>query len=90
MIKEIIKIASLNSIGINSLPRSKVIGTTYIVLKRCRDPLLIPFPPIDTKEFCKGKIRKNTIDRFINDINDYHSYFKDYYISVGLFSDLIY
>lgn len=86
IIYNIIQIATDNSIGINSLPRSKVIGTTYIVLKRCQDKTLVSNPPIDTKEFCKNKIRKNTIDRFINEINSYHSYFKDYYKSVGLFS----
>ncbi len=86
IIYTIIQIATDNSIGINSLPRSKVIGTTYIVIKRCRDKSLISNPPTDTKEFCKNKIRKNTIDRFINEINDYHSYFVDYYESVGLFS----
>lgn len=88
IIYNIIQIASNNSIGINSLPRSKVIGTTYIVLRRCRDTNLVPKPPTDTKEFCKDKIRKNTIDRFVNEINEYHSYFKDYYISVNLYSDL--
>jgi transcription initiation factor TFIIIB Brf1 subunit/transcription initiation factor TFIIB len=85
IVHSIIEIANNNSIGINSLPRSKVIGTTYIVLKRCQDKSLIQIPPVDTKEFCKNKIRKNTIDRFINEINSYHSYFKDYYASVGLF-----
>ena len=87
IIYNIIQIANDNSIGINSLPRSKVIGTTYIVLKRCKDKSLIPNPPADTKEFCKNKIRKNTIDRYINEINSYHSYFKEYYESVGLSSD---
>jgi hypothetical protein len=86
IIYNIIQIANNNSIGINSLPRSKVIGTTFIVLKRCRDTTLIANPPVDTKDFCKNKIRKNTIDRFINEINAYHSYFKDYYESVGLYN----
>lgn len=87
IVYNVIQIATTNSIGINSLPRSKVIGTTYIVLKRCRDKSLVAVPPVDTKEFCKNRIRKNTIDRFINEINSYHSYFKEYYISVGLYSD---
>jgi hypothetical protein len=88
IIYEIINIATTNSIGINSLPRTKVIGTTYIVLKRCTNKELIPDPPIDTKTFCKNKIRKNTIDRFIGEINSYHSYFKKYYELVGLDSEL--
>jgi len=87
IIYNIIQIASDNSIGINSLPKSKVIGTTYIVLKRCKDTTLVAKPPVDTKEFCRDKIRKNTIDRYINEINSYHSYFKDYYESVGLSSE---
>lgn len=87
IIYNIIEIATKNSIGINSLPRSKVIGTTYIVLKRCKDTSLVACPPTDTKEFCKNKIRKNTIDRFINEINSYHSYFMLYYESVGLSSE---
>lgn len=86
IIYNIIQIAVENSIGINSLPRSKVIGTTYIVLKRCQDKTLVPNPPMDTKDFCKNKIRKNTIDRYINEINSYHSYFKPYYEEVGLYS----
>lgn len=86
IIYNMIQIATDNSIGINSLPRSKVIGTSYIVLKRCTDKSLVPNPPTDTKEFCKNKIRKNTIDRYINEINSYHSYFKEYYESVGLYS----
>jgi hypothetical protein len=87
IIWDIIQIAIKNSIGINSLPRSKVIGTTYIVLKRCQDKVLVPNPPLNTKEFCKNKIRKNTIDRYIGEINSYHSYFVDYYKSVNLFSE---
>lgn len=88
IIYNIIMIASDNLIGVNSMSRSKVIGTTYIVLKRCKDTNLVPNPPINTKEFCKNGIMKNTIDRYIHEINSYHSYFKDYYESVGLYSGM--
>lgn len=84
IIKEIIEISNANSIGINSLPRTKVMGSTYIILRRSiNNPILINIP-INLKEFCKNKIRKNTIDRFINEINAYHSYFIEYYKSKGL------
>lgn len=86
-VKNIIEIANKNFIGVNSLPRSKVIGTTYIVLKRCQDKDLVPNPPTDTKNFCKNKIRKNTIDKFIKEINDYHSYFVEYYKQAGFIYD---
>lgn len=89
IIFEVIELANKNSIGINSLLKTKVIGTTYIVLKRCRDKSLIKNPPLNTKEFCKDKIRKNTIDKFINEINSYNSYFKELYISYNLYSELL-
>jgi hypothetical protein len=88
-VENIIDIANKNFIGMNSLPRSKVIGTTYIVLKRCQDTSLVPEPPIDTKTFCKNKIRKNTIDKFIKELTDYHSYFIDYYKQAGLLFHII-
>lgn len=88
IVYNIITIASNNLIGVNSMSRSKVIGTTYIVLKRCRNTELVPNPPTNTKEFCKNGIMKNTIDRYIHEINAYHSYFKEYYESVGLYSGM--
>jgi len=90
IINNIIHIAIDNSIGINSLTRSKVIGTTYIVLRRSKHWNIIDNVPANTKEFCKNKIRKNTIDRFINEISSYHSFFKDYYTSAGLIDTLEY
>lgn len=87
IIFDIIELANKNSIGINSLLKTKVIGTTYIVLKRCKDKELIKNPPLNTKEFCKNKIRKNTIDRFVTEINSYNSYFKSLYESYDLYSD---
>ena len=86
IIYEIIQIANKNLIGISSLPRSKVIGTTYIVLRRCKDKDLVPIPPTNTKEFCKDRVRKNTIDRFIAEMTSYHSYFEAFYKSSGLYS----
>jgi hypothetical protein len=88
IIYKIIEIASNNLIGVNSMSRSKVNGTTYIVLRRCNDRDLVPVPPVNTKEFCKDNIMKNTIDRYINEINSYHSYFKDYYESENLRSTM--
>jgi hypothetical protein len=84
---KIIQIACENNIGIHSMTRTKVIGTSYIVLKRCNDKKLNPNPPASIKTFCVDLIKKNTIDRFLKDLNAYHSYFKDYYESVGLYSE---
>lgn len=90
IIYHVIQIAIENYIGIHSLIRSKVIGTTYIVLRRSKHWNIIPNIPANTKEFCKDKIRKNTIDRFITELSAYHSYFKDYYKSVNLIDTLEY
>lgn len=107
---KLINISIENSICINSLPKSKVIAFTFVLLKRCIENEnkvkkidddsyielnltykdLIQNSPIDAKEFCKGKIRKNTIDRIINELKTYHSYFKNFYERVGLHSGLEY
>jgi predicted nucleic acid-binding Zn-ribbon protein len=84
IIHDLIQLSIEKSIGINSLSRSKVIGSTYIVLRRSKHWDIITNVPNSTKDFCRNKIRKNTIDRFITEINAYHSYFKEYYTSVNL------
>lgn len=80
----IIEIAKANVIGMSSQLRSKVAGATYVVLRRCADPCLVAKVP-SLQEFCTAaKIRKNTIDRFVKDLDSYHSYFVEAYRAAGL------
>jgi transcription initiation factor TFIIIB Brf1 subunit/transcription initiation factor TFIIB len=80
---EIVQTAIRNNIGTNSILRSKVAGATYAVLRRCKNRELIP-RPMSMQEFCAKRIRKNTVERFLREVDDYHSYFKEIYEKAGL------
>jgi hypothetical protein len=80
---DVVQTAVANNIGTSSVPRSKVAGAAYAVLRRCRDRALIPKPP-GLQEFCGARIRKNTIERFIRQLDAYHSYFEECYRKAGL------
>jgi hypothetical protein len=86
------------SIGTRSILRSKVAGATFVVLKRCSErrnnpelstPIdghkIIP-KPIGINEFCRDRIRKNTVERFISQLNAYHSHFAKYYKAAKIIS----
>jgi hypothetical protein len=80
---DIVQTAIRNNIGTNSILHSKVAGATYVVLLRSRSPLVRRIVPI--QDFCtKYNIRKNTIERFIRCIADYHSYFAQCYVRYEL------
>jgi chemotaxis protein histidine kinase CheA len=79
----IVQKAIQNNIGTNSILRSKVYGATFAVLRRCRDRTLIP-KPMSMQEFCQKRIRKNTIDRVVRELDDYHSFFEPVYKAAGL------
>lgn len=72
---DVVQIAIANNIGTKSVLRSKVAGATYVVLKRCKDKNLIS-KPIPMAEFCSDYIRKNTVERFTNQLESYNSYFE--------------
>jgi len=80
---EVVQIAIDGLIGTNSYLRSKVAGATYVVLCRCKDRDLIPKAPT-LVDFCEGRIRKNTVERFTRDLIGYHSYFEECYEKFGL------
>lgn len=80
---DVVQTAIKNNIGTNSILRSKVAGATYIVLRRCKDRELIP-KPLSMQEFCAKRIRKNTVERFTRELDDYHSYFEECYRKAGL------
>jgi hypothetical protein len=80
---QIVQVAIKNTIGNHSVLRSQVAGATYVVLRRCQDRKLVP-KPMSTQEFCAKRIRKNTIERFIREMEDYHSYFEPVYKNAGL------
>jgi len=79
---QIVQLALTKNIGTNSVLRSKAAGATFIVLSRC-DRALLPSP--DLKEFCKkNQIRKNTVERFTKQVEDYHSHFVPLFEEFGL------
>lgn len=72
---EVVQVAIDNSIGTNSVLRSKVAGATFVVLKRCMDKDLISRIFILT-EFCDSvHIRKNTAERFTKELANFHNQF---------------
>lgn len=76
---DVINVAIKNQIGTRSILRSKVSGATFVVINRRPGCQAIPISVI-----CDKYIRKNTIDRFISEMNSYHSYFKPCYKKYGL------
>ena len=85
VVLKIINHATDMKIGSASLVRSKVVGTTYVVLSRRINPEIT----ITINALCKfGGIRKNTVDRFIRELTNYHSsQFKQFYEAAGLHSN---
>jgi hypothetical protein len=81
---EVVQVATLNHIAPNSVARSKTAGATYVVLRRCKDKALVPKPP-NLQEFCQSiKIRRNTVERVLVQLEAYHSYFVACYKEAGL------
>lgn len=86
-VHDVVQTAINNSIGTNSILRSKVAGATFVVLRRCRDRELVP-RAVSMQEFCQDHIRKNTIERFTRQLENYHSYFEPCYARAGLDTSL--
>ena len=82
-IEEMVKIAEDSNIGHKSVKKSKVAGSTYEVLKRCKDKILIN-KNISIQEFCDKKIRKNTVESFLKELYRFHSKFEPIYIKYNL------
>jgi hypothetical protein len=82
---DVVQTADLNHIGTSSILRSKVAGATFVVLRRCVDRELVP-KPMGLQEFCqKCSIRKNTVERFTHELEEYHhSYFAQCYAKAQL------
>lgn len=72
-VRAIVMIAEDNHIGFKSVLRSKVIAATWEVLRRAE--IAITMNDVVTK--CH--IRKHTIQRFLNNLVAYHSYFEEEY-----------
>lgn len=75
---DIVNIAIDNNIGIDSFLRSKVSGATFVVLRRCKDRNIIS-NQMGLTEFCQDRIRKNTVERFTDRLDEYHSFFVECY-----------
>jgi hypothetical protein len=82
-VHEVVQMAIRSNIGTNSILRSKVAGAAFAVHRRCKDRALVP-KAMNLQEFCAKRIRKNTVERFTRELDDYHSYFEEVYRKAGL------
>ena len=80
---DVVQVAIANNIGTSSILRSKVAGATFAVLRRCTSRELVP-KALGLQEFCQDRIRKNTVERFTRQLDEYHSYFEPCYGRAGL------
>ena len=81
---EVVRLASAHHIGVSSILSSKVAGAVFAVLSRCRDPDLVPAPP-SLGAFCeRACIRKNTVERVLDELDAFHSFFAPAYRAAGL------
>lgn len=86
-VEEVVRVANENNIGTGSVLRSKVAGATFAVLKRATTAgVRLPWAALTLKDFCEksGGIRKNTIERFLDELTDYHSHFVEAYKAAGI------
>lgn len=68
----------------NSCVKSRIIGSSYIVIKRCKNKKLIADSPTISKFCSNGIIRKTTVEKFITEVKLYHSHFVDVYKQYNL------
>jgi len=81
---DVVQTATDKKIAPNSVPRSKVAGAMYTVLRRCKNKALVPKPP-NLQDFCQTiSIRRNTVERVLAQLEAYHSYFVACYERAGL------
>jgi len=89
----IVDVALDNNIGTSSVIRSKVAGAIYDVILRSQKSEKFKKlfrTPIGNREFySSGMVKKNTVDKFLTELFDYHSYFVNVYKKYGLIDILI-
>jgi len=81
------EILEMKFIAERSCIKSRIIGTSYIVIKRCKNKKLIPYTPTISKFCTNDIIRKTTVEKFITEMNLYHSCFVDVYKKYNLDSE---
>ena len=86
-IQDIVVTAVTQYIGVDSLLRSKVYASAFVYIVRYADPNQKPKPILGMCIMCN--IRKNTVMKFITELHEYYSRFKDIYRKYGL-SDVDY
>lgn len=85
VVESIVKKSIADAIAVSSVIRSKVLAAAYVVLHR--HALAAKNKPITMIEFCqKCKVRRNTLDRFLTELNAYHSHFEKIYTDAGVFA----
>lgn len=88
VVERVVKLSIADAIGISSIVRSKVMGATYSVLRRSATTTSTKAIPLS--EFCqKCSIRKNTVMRFIDEMEAYHSHFEQVFKDAGIFSGVV-
>jgi len=92
---DVVRTAAEKHIGTMSIPRSKVAGAAYAVLRRAALSEQTQLAPETHRAavatvagglqaFCGARIRKNTVERFLAELADFHSHFEPVYASHGL------
>ena len=87
---DIVRTATDKHIGTMSVPRSKVNGAAYSILRRVALSEHTALPADSHRRvaaavagglqaFCGARIRKNTVERFLTELNDFHSHFEPVY-----------
>ena len=83
-VEAIVRLASKNCIGHTSILGSKVVGATYIVLRRSSNKSMRR----SMRQMAESlNIRKNTITRFTTELREYHRIFEEEYKKWGLISE---
>lgn len=77
------EILEKNNIAERSCVKSQIIGASYVVIKRCKNKILISHVP-DIVKFCGDRIRKSTVEKFIVEMNLRHSAFINIYKKFNL------
>jgi phosphoglycolate phosphatase-like HAD superfamily hydrolase len=78
---EIVQLCLANGIGTASILRSKIAAATFVVTQRSDKQS----PPIGIAEFCvMVGIRRNTVEKFLEEMDNFHSYFEEIYIKFKL------
>lgn len=80
---DVVETAIRENIATGSFLRSKVAGATFAVLLRCRDRQLLPAPPT-AQQFAQAKVRRNTANKVVAQLEAYHSFFEPCYARAGL------